>query len=448
MRSMEPFSFSYNNLPVRDKSEIKEIRFTVYMSDDNYNEIYITNEICIKSRNNGSGNSNYNKFTDGSLLYDNKDECLIKYIELYDDKDIYDWDSDRDEASYGYLRLDIKNNLNDTVGIAVDDLYVNGYKTTAIGLPDLLPDRSSLDPIIFSFSNLPVKNKSEINEIKFSIRLYDNRYNDIVEINNLVINPKTTVTGLRLNKEILLLNVGDTGILDATIAPSTLVNKTITWKSENPGVAKVDSKGNVTAINHGETKIIAETVYGKTAKCMVRVNFADVASTSQYYYKPVYWAAENKITTGSNGLFAPHSSCTREHAITFLWRMAGSPQPKSMVSKFKDIQNKNSYSYKAIMWGTEKGIITGSGGVFAPNNTCTREQIVTMLWRLAGKPVPKSTGSKFKDVQNKNSYSYNAILWASEKGITTGANGEFKPAKTCTRAEIVTFIYRYKNTVK
>ena len=100
------------------------------------------------------------------------------------------------------------------------------------------------------------------------------------------------------------------------------------------------------------------------------------------------------------------------------------------------------------MWGTEKGIITGAGGKFAPNNTCTREQIVTMLWRLAGKPAPKSASSKFKDVQNKNSYSYNAILWASEKGISTGANGEFKPGKTCTRAEIVTFIYRYKNTVK
>ena len=71
-----------------------------------------------------------------------------------------------------------------------------------------------------------------------------------------------------------------------------------------------------------------------------------------------------------------------------------------------------------------------------------------MLWRLAGQPDPKSTNSKFKDVQNKNSYSYKAILWASEKGITTGANGEFKPGKTCTRAEIVTFIYRYKSTVK
>ena len=258
----------------------------------------------------------------------------------------------------------------------------------------------------------------------------------------------TPSINIQLDKKLLVLDKGKSGKLTATVKPDNAADKSVAWTSSNTNVATVDNTGNVTAVNHGTAKITAKTSNGKTAECEVRVNFADVASTSQYYYKPVYWAAENKITTGSNGLFAPHSSCTREHAITFLWRMAGSPQPKSMVSKFKDVQNKNSYSYKAIMWGTEKGIITGSGGVFAPNSTCTREQIVTMLWRLAGKPAPKSTSSKFKNVQNKNSYSYNAILWASEKGITTGANGEFKPGKTCTRAEIVTFIYRYKNTAK
>ena len=259
---------------------------------------------------------------------------------------------------------------------------------------------------------------------------------------------ETTAKEVKLDNKQIVLDKGKSKILKASVMPDSVTDKTITWSSSDEKIARVDQNGTVTAVNHGTAKITAKTSNGKTAECEVRVNFTDVASTSQYYYKPVYWAAENKITTGSNGLFAPHSSCTREHAITFLWRMAGSPQPKSMVSKFKDIQNKNSYSYKAIMWGTEKGIITGASGVFAPNNTCTREQIVTMLWRLAGKPAPKGTSSKFKDVQNKNSYSYNAILWASEKGITTGANGEFKPGKTCTRAEIVTFIYRYKNTVK
>ena len=192
---------------------------------------------------------------------------------------------------------------------------------------------------------------------------------------------------ITLDKKLLVLDKGKTGKLTATITPATVKDKTVTWSSSDTNVATVDANGNVKAVNSGSAVITAKAVSGKAATCEVRVNFADVASTGLYYYKPVYWAAENKITTGANGLFAPHNSCTREHAITFLWRMAGSPQPKSMVSKFKDIQNKNSYSY-------------------------------------------------------------NAILWASEKGITTGANGEFKPGKTCTRAEIVTFIYRYKNTVK
>ena len=174
--------------------------------------------------------------------------------------------------------------------------------------------------------------------------------------------------------------------------------------------------------------------------------FSDVKK-SDWYYAPVEWAAARGITTGANGLFAPFSSCTREHAITFLWRMAGSPYPGNMTSRFRDVKNTNSYSYKAIMWGTDKGIITGSNGVFAPNNTCTREQIVTMLWRLAGEPAPESLSVRFSDMTNKNRYSYKAVMWAAEKGITTGQNGKFAPTKTCTRAEIVTFMYRYKNMV-
>ena len=265
----------------------------------------------------------------------------------------------------------------------------------------------------------------------------------VIDLNNMT--QEIVPSKVSVEKKILVLDKGKTDKLTAKIIPDNAEDKTVSWSSSNAKVATVDSSGNVTAVNHGKAVITAKTSNGKTAACEVRVNFADVASESLYYYKPVYWAAENGITTGSNGLFAPHNKCTREHAITFLWRMAGSPAPKSMTSKFKDITNKSSYSYKAIMWGTENGIITGSNGVFAPNNTCTREQIVTMLWRLAGKPEPKNSVSKFKDVQNKNSYSYKAILWAAEKGITTGANGSFAPGKVCTRAEIVTFIYRYKN---
>ncbi len=172
--------------------------------------------------------------------------------------------------------------------------------------------------------------------------------------------------------------------------------------------------------------------------------FSDVKK-SDWYYAPVVWAASNNIVTGTNGKFYPASSCTREQAVTFLWRMAGKPEPKSMVSKFSDVKDKNRYSYKAIMWGTENGIITGTNGKFYPTGTCTREQIVTIIWRLAGKPEPINKNSKFKDITNKNRYSYKAVMWAHENGITTGTNGKFYPTGQCKRREIVTFIYRYKN---
>ena len=172
--------------------------------------------------------------------------------------------------------------------------------------------------------------------------------------------------------------------------------------------------------------------------------FSDV-NKSAYYYNAVEWAAAKGIATGINGKFYPNSACSREEAITFLWRMQGKPAPKNMNSKFSDVNNKNRYSYNAIMWGTENGIITGSNGKFAPAATCTREQIITMLWRVSGKPDPRNMTSSFSDVKNTDSYSYKAVLWAKQNGIATGSNGIFNPAAKCKRCEIITFLYRYKN---
>lgn len=171
--------------------------------------------------------------------------------------------------------------------------------------------------------------------------------------------------------------------------------------------------------------------------------FSDVANSKSWYYDAVYWAAEKGITSGQNGKFLPNNYCTREQVAAFLWRAAGKSKPKSSESPFSDFKNKSVYSYNAVLWANENGIITGSGGKFSPGNICTRQQVVTMLWRLAGKPLPKSLKSPFKDVTNPSSYSYKAILWASENGITTGQNGMFDPDGKCTRAHIVTFIYRY-----
>ena len=167
--------------------------------------------------------------------------------------------------------------------------------------------------------------------------------------------------------------------------------------------------------------------------------FSDV-STSAYYYEAVKWAQEKGITGGiGNGLFGPNQPCTRAQIVTFLWRVAGSPEPKSM-SSFSDV-SADSYYAKAVAWAVENGITTGTGdGKFRPDATCTRAQSVTFLFRAIGKLVDSK--AEFSDVLT-DSYYANAVAWAVESGITAGVGGgRFDPNSTCTRAQIATFLYR------
>ena len=167
--------------------------------------------------------------------------------------------------------------------------------------------------------------------------------------------------------------------------------------------------------------------------------FSDV-STSAYYYEAVKWAQEKGITGGiGNGLFGPNQPCTRAQIVTFLWRAAGSPEPKSM-SSFSDV-SADSYYAKAVAWAVENGITTGTGdGKFSPDATCTRAQSVTFLFRAIGKLVDSK--AEFSDVLT-DSYYANAVAWAVENGVTNGiGNGLFGPDNSCTRAQIVTFLYR------
>ena len=168
--------------------------------------------------------------------------------------------------------------------------------------------------------------------------------------------------------------------------------------------------------------------------------FSDV-STSAYYYEAVKWAQEKGITGGiGNGLFGPNQPCTRAQIITFLWRAAGSPEPKSM-SSFSDV-SADSYYAKAVAWAVESGITTGTGdGKFSPDATCTREQAVAFLYRASGSPAI-SGGSAFSDVA-ANAYYADAVAWAEKNGVTGGIGGGlFGSGNTCTRAQIVTFLYR------
>ena len=167
--------------------------------------------------------------------------------------------------------------------------------------------------------------------------------------------------------------------------------------------------------------------------------FSDVP-TSAYYYEAVKWAQEKGITGGiGNGLFGPNQPCTRAQIVTFLWRAAGSPEPKSM-SSFSDV-SADSYYAKAVAWAVENGITTGTGdGKFSPDATCTRAQSVTFLFRAIGKLVDSK--AEFSDVLT-DSYYANAVAWAVENGITNGIGDSlFVPDNSCTRAQIVTFLYR------
>ena len=170
--------------------------------------------------------------------------------------------------------------------------------------------------------------------------------------------------------------------------------------------------------------------------------FVDVAKGS-YCYDAVLWAVDKGITKGIDKThFAPNNDCTRGQIVTFLWRANGSPAPKTTKCPFVDVE-KGSYCYDAVLWAVEKGITTGFDAThFKPSESCTRGQVVTFLWRADGKPAPASTKCPFKDV-TKGAFYYDAMLWAVGEGITNGVDTtHFAPNQTCNRGQIVTFLYR------
>lgn len=213
----------------------------------------------------------------------------------------------------------------------------------------------------------------------------------------------------------------------------------------------------------GETVYIPFTIYARygttgtgtrqlTGTVAIKIgqtmNFIDV-KTTDYFYDSVKWAVNKGVTTGtSSTTFSPYNPCKRAEIVTFLWRAAGSPEPTTTRNPFRDVNavTHSSY-YKAILWASQKGIAAGtSTTTFSPDQVCTRAQIVTFLYRYAGKPSGYYS-NPFKDVSATSEASYyNAVLWASGKGITTGSSPTtFSPYASCNRAEAVTFLYRYTN---
>jgi len=172
--------------------------------------------------------------------------------------------------------------------------------------------------------------------------------------------------------------------------------------------------------------------------------FTDV-KPGAFYADAVLWAVENEITTGtSKTTFSPDDGCTRGQVVTFLWRSATSPTSETQNNPFSDVKTTD-YFFRPVLWALENKITKGTTvNKFSPSDVCTRGQIVTFLWRAAGEPEPSQKDNPFDDVKDSDFF-YKAVLWAVENDITRGTSAsKFSPAETCTRGQVVTFLFRSK----
>ena len=261
-----------------------------------------------------------------------------------------------------------------------------------------------------------------------------------------------------LDRTALSLKQNETATLraEAAFADGSKTGE-VYFTSADPSVVACETKEDgscvLTAVGGGETEVYAVAAdSGVFAVCKISVEgkepeqpknpFVDVPADA-YYTAPVLWAVEHAITAGTDKThFSPNDTCTRAQVVTFLWRAAGNPEPQTGNNPFKDVKPSD-YFYKPVLWAVENKITAGtSATTFSPNDGCTRGQVVTFLWRSAGNPAPGSSKNPFTDVKS-DAYFYDPVLWAVEHKITAGTSDTtFSPNDTCTRAQIVTFLYR------
>ena len=230
---------------------------------------------------------------------------------------------------------------------------------------------------------------------------------------------------------------GDTVTVTVTPDAGYQLDK-LTVTDKNGNVLKLTDKGDGKySFTMPDGKVEVKAVFAKK----VETSPFDDVSADAYYNQAVQWAQEKGITDGiSSNLFGPKQPCTRSQIVTFLWRAAGSPEPKGTAAGMTDVVP-GSYYAKAVAWAVENGITTGTAeGTFSPDATCTRAQAVTFLARAQN---AKATGkTAFSDVP-ADSYFADAVAWAQANGVTTGTSETtFSPDNDCTRAQIVTFLYR------
>ena len=324
---------------------------------------------------------------------------------------------------YGAVTVNLKVNALDKTGL-VFEWYTSSYDYDVENFVDTLIARNSSSSYTIGNIQKPTPGK---------VIVYDRFGNSVtVEFGINIIEDYQ----IAVRKDFLFLEVGKSETLIADGEPHK------NWSSLYPEVASVDQNGKVTVKKVGWTQIYCyddNNVYGDS--CFVRGVFSDVKTRSAFYFDPVYWAFDKKITTGtSDTTFSPNDKCSRAQIVTFLWRFKGSPKVDYNVN-FTDV-SKDKYYYDAVAWAAYNGITTGtSDTTFSPNDKCTRGQIVTFLYRAMGEPSP-GAAVNFTDVSS-DKYYYKAVCWAANNNITTGTSDTtFSPGDKCTRAQSVTFLYR------
>ena len=262
---------------------------------------------------------------------------------------------------------------------------------------------------------------------------------------NIKVSPEITNGSLSVNpsrasngKKVSVIVKPNNGYVLNSVIVKDSNDKEIAVTNQSDGTYTfIMPSSNVTVSAKFDTEIAKDVV----TEIEKSIEFKDVKK-GDWYFDAVQWAVKNNITEGSGkDTFSPDVICTRTQMVTFLWRVAGSPEPKITKCDFRDVDN-SAYYYKAVLWAVEKGVTVGtSDTTFSPNENVTRGQTVAFLYREAGSPF--ETGEDvFNDV-NSNDYYFKAVSWATKNGITVGTgNGKFEPDMDCNRAQIVAMLYR------
>ncbi|MCR4673048.1 MAG: Ig-like domain-containing protein [Lachnospiraceae bacterium] len=294
------------------------------------------------------------------------------------------------------------------------------------------------------------------------------------ELSELVIIPSTWIPVTDVSLADSEAVAGDTFQMTAAVLPADADDQTITWSLEDYhdddydiDRASIDpATGILTANSAGNVTVVATSVDGGIiAKCNVKILFQDMTNKSSAFYKAIYWAVDEGITYGVQDksgyflIFGEGRTCTRAQMVTFLWRLAGEPEPTGNSGvTFADVTEKDAskYYYKPVLWAAEEGITVGTKQkdgtyLFKPQDPCLRRQAVMFLWRMAGQPKEEWTVEPFEDVpynDGKNIW-YDPVMWAAQNNITTGVMGAgkrvFNEGNECLRRQMVTFLYRYAN---